>query len=962
MSPAHKPPAAGKSPFGQLLTSLRTQRGMTQERLAAATDGDRMSPRSITNYERAAANMRRWVLPHRPALRSLADAMKLDPSERRALTDAWSETKALKESSTPIESSPSYVPQGRESIVEQIMAAWEVVKSGQPRIVLLGGDSGIGKSTLARHICDLIAASTPQVMVTWGEAHSWTAPVEPYFSMRHATDRMLVPPPPSFTLPGLYPSRPALPDELLQRVVHAIPQLGGVLISETTIRELADGHEAIRSSALGSIMELRAASESFGRWDEYVNLITCMTQAWPIVMVLEDIHWASDLTISLLQHLAHHLSKRRDVPLLIVGTYRSNELWQREDDSPHPLARFLETTANLDSVRRIPMGETLSPVQGTSFIRGLVSTLPMVNQADEEALVEWLYPRTSGQPMLTVELIRHLRQGGGLVRIHRASAWRFEPDAVPAGVSPAISTLFAQRIAPIDYRGKVMLAVAAAMGDTIIPEIMADVMQMDEEALLDQIDTVLVQRHELLLPGEAISLGQRSYSRYRFPHALLREHIHQEIQPIRRRRIHLDIAEAMARAFTDTDSVAMGEITQHYVMAEEWHRAEMAAYRMAQLKASRLDWELATVWFDHAEQLAKRAQDPQQLWRTRAARMVVMRGLYQTAEAISLGQRIIYQAQMHDWTQTLALAHHHLAEIYYDLGELDKTVEHINIANEIHEREHTLDLASAGQAMLSHATYRQGKYDIARHHAQRALAFSREIENGWVRSEALLAAANCDVDIGFYHEALDNYRAAIELAAMNGKLSNQFLPALNIGLCLTMMGDYDAAIEELTQTIERMRPHRVPRMIAWGQLYLGFALEESGDLEAALAAFHESTAARRQHDNPPVLSDSIAGLISVYTRLEDKAAVAPLLDELVERVDGMGLYGVEDSALVLLSMARGFRLLGNEAEYWRRLEHAHTLVMGRAADINDPVARTSYLTNVPTTAEIQRRFGERSNA
>ena len=959
---AQRAPAAGKSPFGELLTRLRTQRGMTQEGLASATKGDPLSPRSITNYERRVASARNWVLPHRPGLRSLCDALELDPSERRALAEAWNETRSRKEAAVPIESTPGYVPQGREPIVRQILDAWEIAENGRPQFVLLGGDSGIGKTTIARHVCDVIAASTSKVMVTWGEAHSWATPVEPYLSVRHATDRMLVPPPPTLTLPGLYPNRPTLTDSLRQRVVQSIPQLGGVLISERVIRTMAEDSEAIRTAALNSVEDLRGQSESFGRWDEYANLLISMARTWPIVMVLEDIHWASDLTIALLHHLVHHLGKRSDTQLLVLGTYRSNELFRQDDASPHPLAQFLKTTANNLAVQQIHMGETLQPDQGTSFIRGLVGSLPVPGKENEDALVQWLYPRTSGQPMLTLELIRHLRESGGLVRLPHERGWRFEPEQVPAGLSPAISTLFAQRLAHVGVQEKLMLEVAAAMGESILPEIMATVLHMDEETLLDRIEAVLLQRHELLLPGDMVSMGQRMYSTYRFPHALLREYIYREIQPIRRRRIHLDIAKALSSAFADTDYVAMGEITQQYVMAEAWHSAQVSAYRMAQLNAGRLDWELATVWFDYAEQLATRAQDPQQLWRTRAARLAVLRGLEKTEEALELGSRILHQAEMHNWPSTLGVTYHHLGEVYFDRGQLDRAIELITRASEFHERENEIDLAAAAQAMLSHITYRQGKYDVARAHALRALTHSQEIHNSWVRSEALLAAANCDVDVGLYREAIDNYTLAIEVAEMSGKLSNQYLPSLNIGLCLTLMGEHAAAVEHLTRELDRIANHRVPRIAAGGYQYLGFALEELGQLEAARDAFATSAQMRRQHTGSAMLYDSLAGLLSIAIQLNDDAAVKAHLDEIVQRLEESGTEGMEDPPLVLLTVARGYRHLGDENGYWQRLREAHARITTRAMQIADPNARASYLTRVPANVDILRRYNEGQNA
>lgn len=951
---------AGKSPFGELLTRLRTQHGLTQEGLALATEGDRISSRSITNYERNVTDVRNWILPHRPGLQTLSTALQLDPAERRLLVEAWNETKALKDARSQSDTAHNFVSDGRAQIVDRIMSAWEQAIQGKPQFVMLGGDSGIGKTTLSRHVSDRIAANTKRVLVSWGVSQSWATPIDPYMAFRYATDRLLVQPPTSFALPGLYPNRPALPASILDKVIESVPLLGGVLISESTVRTLGDASEQHSRRTVDAMLEARSGTDSFGRWLEYSNLLLTLSQVSPILIVLDDLHWVSDNAISLLQHVVHHLSNRTDVPLMIVSTFRSDELLPGDDGKPHPLAGFLNNATNYKNVTRIHMQETLTPQNGKSFVAGILKNLPMENQNAEDTLMEWLYDQTSGQPMLTLEMIRHLRETGALVHVPRSSSWRFDVDRVSESVSTPISTLFDQRLTNIDRRYRYMLEVASAMGETILPEVMADVMNLDEDEMLDDIDGVLVDRHELMQPGPIVKAANRSHPTFRFPHALLREYIYSQIRPARKRKIHLDIATSLTHKFADTNSLAMGQVTHHHILAEDWHSAQMSAYRVAQLQAGRLDWELATVWFDQAEQMSALAEDARQMWRAKAARLAVMRGLNQSDEAIKVGQSIIQTAKMHGWKHTLGLAYHHLGEIYYDLGELDRSVEHIEMAMDIHMAEQTFDLAAAGQAMLSHTTYRQGRYDVAREHARRALAYAQETHNSWVRSEAMLAAANCDLDLGFYHDAIESYRGAIELAAMSGKLSNQFLPALNIGLCYVQLGDYERAKVQINATIDQLKSVRVPGTVAWARLYLGYAYEGQGDLDAALENYTSSVATRRQRNPSPVVFDSIAGQLSIATKRGNAEVARKHLSEIVDHIDSHGLDGLEDAALLLLSVARAHQFLENDEEYWERLEQAQALVIGRASMIQDGAASNSYLTAVPTNAEIQQRMSVRA--
>ena len=926
-----------------------------------ATQGDRISSRSITNYERNVADARNWILPHRPVMQTLSEALNLDPLERRALVQAWNETKEIKDSLSQPAIEPGFLTAGRESIIDQVLEGWELARNGSPQFVMLGGAAGIGKTTLARHLSDRIAASSKRVLISWGESHSWASPIDPYLAVRHATDRLLVPPPESLTLPGNYPNRAALPISINQHVIESFPHLGGVLISEGTFRALADQSDQLESQFVQSVLNDVSATASLGRWEEYGRLLIEITQASPVLLVLEDIHWSSNLSASLLRYLVDHLSTRADVPLMIVGTFRSDELSPAADSTPHPLSQFLQGVSHLPTVSQIHMQQTLTEQNGKTFIRALLDSTPIHDKENEDELVNWLFDNTSGLPMLVLETIRHLRDTGALSNVPRSNSWQFVLSNVSRSVPTAISSLFQQRLSQVDRKHRYILEVASAMNESILTEVMADVMGIDEDTLLDQMDTVLVDRFELLRPGQLSKIANRSHHIYRFPHALLKEYIYSEIRPTRKRNLHLDIAESLGRIFATTDVVAMGEITHHHIMAEDWHSAQMSAYRVAQLQTGRLDWELASVWFKQAEELSILAEDARQLWRTRAAKLVVMRGLNLYQDALDLGENILGQSKIHGWRHTGALAHHHMGEIYYDLGQLDLAVEHIETALAVHIDMQTYVLAAAAEAMLSHATYRQGKYDVAREHARRSMAYTQETHNSWVRSEAMLAAANCEVDLGFYREAINNYRSSIELATMSGKLSNQFLPGLNIGLAYTRLGEYEQAITQISETLERMKSVHVPRTFAWGQLYLGFALEGKGDLEAALEWYTASASARRQQQAIPLLYDSVAAQLSAAIGLGYTDDVRSYTAEITDYIDENGLEGLEDAPYLLLTVARGFEALGDDAEYWRRLLQANELVLGRAALIRDTEACDSYLTRVPTNAEILRRINDRKN-
>ena len=948
---------SGRSPFGELLVTLRTRRGLTQERLAQATEGDRISARSITNYEHSAIHPKYWVLPHRTGLRLLVQALELDRVDHHALISAWNTSRKIRDSITSNEKNKQFVAAGRETVIQNIMGAWTKVQHGEPGFVFVSGVSGTGKTALVRHVCDKIAASTKQVMISWGGTTSRASEIDPYLAIRSATDRILEQPDPASSLHGTYPSRPTLSSANIERIVESIPLLAGALISERAIRSLQVDADDDLATTIGDKLAGRSSTEMAGRLEEYCRLLVHLSKSWPIVLVLEDMHWSGDPSANLLLHLVHHLQNMRETPILIICTYRNDEVQPPHNGQNHPFTRLLDSVSHAPHVQVETMNNSMSESNGVAYIRGIVNQNRMVSTENAEQLVDWLYSQTSGHALLTDELMRHLVKMKTLT-VLKDSRWRFDLEHLPERPPDSISAFMEQHLVRLERRSRRILEIASVMDDVILTEIIAEMMEMAEEDVLDIIDIELVEATNLLVPGTALSLRQQSHTSYRFPHALFREHIYNKLTNPRRRNLHQSIAQAAEQRYTDADTTALAEITSHYVFAEDWHSAQMAGYRLAQHAVIKLDWDLAELWFQKAEELAIKAHDPRQLWRTRAARLAMFRGTGRYDTAIEQGERILELGDIHNWPATLALTYHHLGEIYYDLGKVDKAVEYLNKALTLHLEEDSLDLASAGYAMLSHATYRQGKYDIAHEHALAALKLSRELTNSWVMPEAVLAAANCEIDLGYYQKAIQNYQLATELAVMIGKLHNEFIPRMNIGLCYVFMRDYKTAIDVLTDVIQEMEAQTIDRLTAPARLYLGYALEGEGLLEVAAASYAATAEIRRSNLPPPTLYDAVAGQMRIAVLQKDDAAARNWLSEITTHIEQNGWEGIEYPLLVKRSIADASRYFGDETAYRSYIERAYTLMMERAEMIQNEESRTSYLTNVPINVELQQRHAE----
>jgi len=139
------------------------------------------------------------------------------------------------------------------------------------------------------------------------------------------------------------------------------------------------------------------------------------------VVLLDDLHWADESTLSLLQHIAHHIG---EMPVLIVGTYRDVDL-----EVGRPFAEMLETLTRLRLAHRVALGRL-----GEDGVSRMLEA--MSGQSPPPRLASVVYTETEGNPSFTEEVFRHLSEEGRL--FDEDGRWRADLKmgdlAVPEGV------------------------------------------------------------------------------------------------------------------------------------------------------------------------------------------------------------------------------------------------------------------------------------------------------------------------------------------------------------------------------------------------------------------------------------------------------------------------------------------------------------------------------------------------
>jgi DNA-binding SARP family transcriptional activator len=382
---------------------------------------------------------------------------------------------------------------GRGPELAALQAAWDDATAGRRNGFLVSGEPGIGKTRLAAEIAE--HARRREGVVLYGRSDDGLSPPAEAFAQAL----------------GAYAA--ACPvDEL--RV-----QLGGragdliALLPELAERVPGVAEPAPAEPDVERLRVLEAA----------VALLGAASETAPVLLVLDDLHWADDLSLVLLRHVL-----RADVAmrLLVLATYRDTE------PSRSPLlADVVAGLARRDDVHRLELGPLAEPEVATV----------LAGAGREPSLAARVRAVTEGNPFFVGEVARALGDDGELA----------------ASLTPRVRDVVRWRLARLPEGTAEVLAAAAVAGAEFGADVVASAADIELERALDALEAA--ERARLVRPAATLD-------RFTFAHALVRELVADELPAARRTRLHARIAHALERAAA-TRAVPASELAEHFAAA-----------------------------------------------------------------------------------------------------------------------------------------------------------------------------------------------------------------------------------------------------------------------------------------------------------------------------------------------------------------------------------------------------------
>ena len=438
---------------------------------------------------------------------------------------------------------------GRARELEVFRAAFDRMLGGRRQLILISGEPGIGKTRCAEALAEV--AEDQGALVLWGRCRE-EAGAPPYW--------------PWVQVLRAYVEASSL-DEVRLNMGTAVKDIGAL------VPELLDSpHQAHHApSANGDSSPAR-----FRTFDAIRQFFHQAAQQVPIVLVMDDLHWADAPSLSLLEFLNQELMRSR---LLIVGTYREADASRRT-----PLLNALGGLIRDSDVQRVHLAG-LSQIA----IGEVAERLCDVNLT--ESAVRMIYQRTDGNPLFAIELIKVLMDEGA------GAAIAALPGKIPAGVRETIG----RRLIRLSDKCNELLCAAAVYGRQFTAREVAAAVNEEVQRVLEFLEPAVQAG---IVRENTDALGS-----YQFTHAVIRETIYEELPAVDRLRLHAGAGDALVVVHAAHLEPALSRVAHHYYEAGALGNTDKAvvyALRAAESAVRMYAYEDALLHYDRAIETLER--------------------------------------------------------------------------------------------------------------------------------------------------------------------------------------------------------------------------------------------------------------------------------------------------------------------------------------------------------------------
>jgi class 3 adenylate cyclase/tetratricopeptide (TPR) repeat protein len=660
---------------------------------------------------------------------------------------------------------------GRDAALGVLQSSGAMWLKGRGQIAVVNGNSGVGKSRLLREFRGWLGTQKSPADMIWVEARALSFSEHMAYWLAQDFVRGILDLPENANADDLLftlwdKGETLLGKEKAREAVPFLADMLGVALQGEWARVVAELPPNVRQK------------ETF--WAARELFIAAARQA-PLVLALDDLHWADEASLALIEDLLTITDQAPVMLLLIFRDRRDLACWELRNTAearfPH---RFKEVA--------------LKPLAEAESLGLLNAMLP--GAAFGDTICSEILTKAAGNPLYLEELVRSLIETGAVVR-HRVNGsvhWEVTAEFDKIAVPDSLRSAIVARIDRLTEDARYALQTAAVIGRQFRLELLQALIEAEAE-----IDIWLAQ----LERGDLIRLADLTAASYAFPDAMVQEVAYESLLVQSRAQLHARVGEMLEDVFTGRLDQGCELLAYHFSHSDDENRA-LDYLRMAAQKARRqYANETAIRHYERMLAIQKRQQD-------------------KAAQAGTL---------------------YNMGVMAYEIGDYKRARAWLEASVTLLEEAGDDKNAAWSIMYLGMVDLKQGFYGGARHHHQRALDLARARQDAGQEGIHLTNLARVMMRLGEYDEALDTFEKSLLIKKANNDLVGQGFSHFYRGLVYLDLQQPDparAALEAAHAAWEQVSQNdRVMSYHLAGLGHLSFAL---GQWETAAGHFRDALA------------------------------------------------------------------------------------------------------------------------
>jgi predicted ATPase len=414
----------------------------------------------------------------------------------------------------------------------QLQAWYERVQKGEPHIIFVSGDAGIGKTTLVERF---LAQAQARGIVRIGRGHciEQYEHGEVYLPVLRALQQLC---------------RAPDGDQVITILRRYAPlwliQLSGVI----EVDELEKLQRQVQGANPQRMLR------------EFAEAIEALATETPVILFLEDLHWSNAATVELMEYLAQLRGQAR---LLVIGTYRPADTVL----SKHPLRRIVQRLVGRGQCRELAL-ELLTQAEVKAYLTQRLAGSPVT-----DILGPVIHRCTEGNALFVMHFVDYLFHQDMLMEAEGRWELRVKPETIKELIPDHVQQLIAKQVEELSKETQQFLEIASVVGISFTAREAATVLNRPLEATEAVYDELANQGRFLEVQGLAEWPDGSLTVRYHFRHALYQHTLYHRVGLAQRARWHRQLGEHFTQVYGEHIREIAGELAVHFERGRDYQRA-----------------------------------------------------------------------------------------------------------------------------------------------------------------------------------------------------------------------------------------------------------------------------------------------------------------------------------------------------------------------------------------------------